>query len=187
MYAYLFLAMWLALLVYWWRMAGSDGLNELRESGPSRLVRLLAILGALALLCLPSVPLPWFDRRFLPPGMACVWVGLAVTAGGLLFAAWASYHLGNNWSQAVTIKQGHELVTSGPHAIVRHPIYTGLLFGFIGMAVALGELRGVLAVGLVFAVLWAKLRLEEKWIRGHFGESYDAYSQRVKVLLPYLI
>ena len=55
------------------------------------------------------------------------------------------------------------------------------------MAVALGELRGVLAVGLVFAVLWAKLRLEEKWIRGHFGESYDAYSQRVKVLLPYLI
>jgi hypothetical protein len=91
MYAHLFLAMWLVLLVCWWRVAGSDGVNELRESGPSRLVRPLAILGALALLCLPSVPLPWLDRRFLPPGMACVWLGLAVTAGGLLFAAYDAY------------------------------------------------------------------------------------------------
>ena len=115
------------------------------------------------------------------------WVGSAITMGGLLFSIWARNHLGNNWSQAVTIKEGHELITSGPYAIVRHPIYTGLLLAFLGSAIALGKWRGLLAVVLVFAVLWHKLRLEEKWMRAKFGNSYESYSQRVKALLPFIL
>lgn len=87
----------------------------------------------------------------------------------------------------MTVKEGHELITSGPYALVRHPIYAGLLVAFVGSAVARGEWRGLLAVVLVFGVLWRKLKLEEKWMRVQFGESYDVYSRRVAALLPYVV
>ena len=92
-----------------------------------------------------------------------------------------------NWSQAVTVKEGHELITSGPYALVRHPIYTGLLLAFVGCAVARDEWRGLLAVALVFVALWRKLRLDEQWMRAQFGESYEAYSRRVAALVPHVI
>ncbi|MGB2676032.1 MAG: methyltransferase, partial [Candidatus Acidiferrum sp.] len=67
------------------------------------------------------------------------------------------------------------------------PIYSGLLLGIVGCAVARGEWRGLLAVALVFGAVWHKLRLEEKWMRAQFGEPYEAYSRRVAALVPYII
>jgi protein-S-isoprenylcysteine O-methyltransferase Ste14 len=58
---------------------------------------------------------------------------------------------------------------------------------FVGCAVARGEWHGPLAVALVFVALWRKLRLEEKWVRAQFGESYEAYSRRVAALVPHVI
>jgi hypothetical protein len=82
----------------------------------------------------------------LPPTLADwfwpFWLGAVVTIAGLLFAIWAREHLGSNWSRSVTIKQGHELITSGPYAVVRHPIYTGILTGFLSMAIAISQVRG---------------------------------------------
>jgi protein-S-isoprenylcysteine O-methyltransferase Ste14 len=179
--------MWFSYLAYWWAVSTHVKVTDRRESAPSRLARLVSIACAVALLWLPSVPLPLLNERFLPLGALCFWIGAAVTAVGLLFSVWARSHLGKNWSQAVTVKEGHELITSGPYALVRHPIYTGLLLAFIGSAVARGEWRGLLAVALVFGALWNKLRLEEKWMRAEFGESYEAYSRRAAALVPYII
>lgn len=110
-----------------------------------------------------------------------------VTALGLLFSVWARRHLGTNWSQAVTLKEDHELITTGPYALVRHPIYTVLLFGVLGSAIAVGEWHGLLAMVLGVTALWPKLRLEEKWLRVEFGESYESYSRKVSALLPHVI
>ena len=138
-YDYLFPAMWFSFLAYWWAISRNVKETGRQESAASRLTRLFLIVCAAALLWLPSVPLALLNERFLPDGAWCFWSGAAVTAGGLLFAVWARRHLGKNWSQAVTLKEGHELITSGPYALVRHPIYTGLLLGFAGCAVARGE------------------------------------------------
>ena len=184
---YLFAAMWLAYMGYWWAMSTNVKATERSESAASRLARLVSMVCAVALLSLPSVPLPLFNRRFLPLSPSCFWIGAAITAAGLLFSVWGRRHLGKNWSQAVTLKEGHELITSGPYALVRHPIYTGLLLGIFGSAVARGEWRGLLAVALVFGALWHKLTLEEKWMRAQFGESYESYSRRVAALLPHLL
>ena len=186
-YNYLLPAMWLSYLAYWQVMSTNVKATERRESMSSRLVRLALMVCTIALLWLPFVPFPWLDERFLPSGAWCFWIGAAITGGGLLFSVWARRCLGTNWSQAVTIKEGHELVTSGPYALVRHPIYTGLLLAFAGTAVAVGEWRGLLAVALVSGVLWRKLRLEEKWMRARFGVLYETYSQRVAALVPYII
>ena len=186
-YDYLFPAMWFIYLTYWWAMSKNVKETERRESVVSRLVRLVSIVCAAALLWLPSVPLRLLDERLLPSGVWSFWSGSAVTAGGMLFSVWARRYLGKNWSQAVTLKEGHELIRSGPYALVRHPIYTGLLLAFVGCAVARGEWRGLLATALVFVVLWRKLKLEEKWMRVQFGESYETYSRKVPALVPFII
>ena len=187
LYSYLFPAMWVGYSVYWWAMSRDVKETEREEPASSRITRLVLIICAFALLWLPRVPLSLLNERFLPLGIWCFWSGAAITAGGLLFSVWARRHLGKNWSQAVTLKEDHELITTGPYALVRHPIYTGLLLGFIGCAVARGEWRGLLAVALVFIALWRKLRLEEKWMRVQFGASYENYSRHVAALVPYIV
>ena len=86
----------------------------------------------------------------------------------------------------MTVKQEHELIRGGPYAQVRHPIYTGLLLAFIGTAIVRGEWRGVLAVLIVFAALWRKLRLEERWMTETFGDEYRRYRERTAALIPFI-
>ncbi len=112
-------------------------------------------------------------------------MGAFITALGLLFTVWARVYLGSNWSGVVTIKQGHELIDTAPYALVRHPIYTGLLVAFIGSAVAIGESRGVLAVLVAWAAFWRKLGVEERWMSERFGEQYVAYCRDVPALVPF--
>src|SRR6185312_1899697 len=75
-------------------------------------------------------------------GIAVYWIGIALLIAGLGFSIWARRRLGRNWSGTVTVKHDHELVRTGPYRWVRHPIYTGILLGFVGSTVALDEWRG---------------------------------------------
>ncbi len=115
------------------------------------------------------------------------WIAAAVTAAGLLFSVWARAHLGRNWSGSVTIKADHELITTGPYRLARHPIYTGLLLAFAGTALIVAEWRAVLAFVIAFLALWRKLKLEERWMREQFGAAYDDYARRVAALVPFLL
>jgi protein-S-isoprenylcysteine O-methyltransferase Ste14 len=130
---------------------------------------------------------PLLGQRFIPAADWTHAVAAIVMAAGLLFSVWARRHLGTNWSASVTIKQDHELVTSGPYRIVRHPIYTGLLIAFAGLAISIGEWRGVLALALAGYSFWRKLRLEERWMMERFGAAYQAYSHRTPALIPFLV
>jgi protein-S-isoprenylcysteine O-methyltransferase Ste14 len=147
----------------------------------------LTFLAVIALLLLNHLPLPWLYRQILAQGLRNFWLGAAVTVVGLLFAVWARIHLGTNWSRSVTIKQDHQLIMSGPYGVVRHPIYTGILTGFVGTAIALGQVRGFIAFVLVFLALWYKLRMEENWMRGQFGAAWEAYSRRTAALVPFVL
>jgi len=186
LYAYrsIFPAMWLAWVLYWMWAARHAKPNQRREPIGSRLLHVVPLLVA-AWLLWGRVPLPFLNDRLFPWARWIFWVAAFVTASGLLFTVWARLHLGRNWSGTVTIKQDHELVDTGPYALVRHPIYTGLLLAFIGSAVAWGEWRGVLAVLIAVVSLWRKLRLEERWMTERFGERYRAYCEQVPALVPF--
>jgi protein-S-isoprenylcysteine O-methyltransferase Ste14 len=183
---FLFPAMWLAYAVYWRAMAVDTKSDERSEVASSRLQRFAVMIIALVLLGFPRIKLSVLDRRFLTVSMWWFWIGAVVTASGLLFSVWARRYLGRNWSRAVTIKKDHELITDGPYSLVRHPIYTGLLTGLLGCALAGGEWRGLVALGLVFIVLLRKLRLEEQWMREQFGGTYENYSRQVRALVPHV-
>jgi protein-S-isoprenylcysteine O-methyltransferase Ste14 len=183
-YNYLIPLMWLVFFIYWRIMAGSTKATQRLEPAASRILRALFFIGAIALFMIHSLPVRWFYLRFLPLSLLWFYIGAAVTLAGLLFAVWARVHIAGNWSSSVTVKQDHQLIMTGPYAAVRHPIYTGMLVGFLGSAIALGEYRGLLALFLVFWILWLKLRLEEKWMRSTFGNAWESYSKRTAALVP---
>lgn len=186
-YNLFFPVIWLGFVLYWQVKANQAKETERLEGAPSRVVRSLIILAAIALMSMPHLPAPFLYHYFLRPGLVSFFAGATVTLAGLLFAIWAREQLGTNWSRSVTIKKDHELITSGPYALVRHPIYTGILAGLLGSTIAEGQIRSLIGMAMVSIVLWFKLRLEETWMKGQFGASYEAYSRRVAALVPFLL
>ena len=185
-YQFFFPAVWITFLIYWQIKAANTKNTQRLEPAGSRILRALTILVAIVLLSTTWIPLPWLYRPLWRAGFWPFWLGAALTVGGLLFAVWAREHLGRNWSRSVSIKQDHELITTGPYAVVRHPIYTGILTGFVGFAIDISEVRGFVVFVLFFLVFWAKLSKEEQWMRSQFGETYAKYVHRTAALVPYL-
>jgi protein-S-isoprenylcysteine O-methyltransferase Ste14 len=105
---------------------------------------------------------------------------------GLFFAA--SRAMGRNWSIVARTREDHDLVTWGPFALIRHPIYTALFAWMIAMAIAFGHWRGlILGVPLYWIGTWMRVSKEETLLRAQFGAAYDAYAARVKRFVPGLI
>ncbi len=127
------------------------------------------------------------NERFAPLSLWLVRLAAALTFAGIAFAIWARVWIAGNWSSDVTLKRDHELIVSGPYACVRHPIYTGILLALTGTTLAVGELRGLLAVVLACAAFWRKLGIEEAVMRRQFGEAYVRYAERVPALIPFVV
>ena len=185
-YETFFTVLWIAFIVYWQIRAAGMKTTQRLEPFASRILRGIVLVIAIVLFSTNRIPLHWLNLQLWPAGLWPFWLGATVMAGGLVFAIWAREHLGRNWSSSVTIKQGHELITTGPYAWVRHPIYTGILTGLLGTAIALSQVRGFIAFVLIFLMYWVKLRLEEQWMRAEFGETYAAYAHQTTALVPYL-
>ena len=114
------------------------------------------------------------------------WALVAVCAIGFAWCWWARLHLGTLWSAGVSRKEGHSIVDTGPYGIVRHPIYTGAIvavFAFSGVRASLFAFLVALLVTCFFAL---KARMEERFLRQELGAGYDAYRQRVPMLVPFL-
>jgi protein-S-isoprenylcysteine O-methyltransferase Ste14 len=112
------------------------------------------------------------------------WLCVALVTLGLLFAWWARIHLGKLWSGRVTRKAEHRIVDTGPYALVRHPIYTGLLLALLATAAAKGTVLGVAGFAMLLLGFCLKARLEERWLSGELPASaYADYRRRVPMLL----
>lgn len=185
MYANLIPALWLVWCVVWLIAARGVKSDRRQESPASRVAHLLPLVVAALLLWLPTLPGGFLCGPLWSATLATYFTGVAIVALGLSFSIWARLHLGRNWSGTVTLKENHELIRSGPYSLVRHPIYTGLLLGFVGSAVSRDEWRGVLAVVIVFLALWRKFRLEERWMVETFGDAYRRYRNEVPALIPF--
>jgi len=112
-------------------------------------------------------------------------IGVMLDLPGVALAIWARLALGGNWSGiVVTMKQGHELVQTGPYAIVRHPIYTGLSLAVIGTALTKGTLAAYIGLAAIFIAFLIRVAVEEQLMSGQFGEAYEAYRRQTWKLVP---
>jgi protein-S-isoprenylcysteine O-methyltransferase Ste14 len=106
---------------------------------------------------------------------------------GIVFAWWARIHLGRLWSGAITLKQDHRIIDSGPYALVRHPIYTGLIVSILATAAAQATVTGLIGAAVIVIGLWLKARIEERFLTAELSaEAYGSYRRRVPMLVPFI-
>ena len=177
-------ALWFA----YWVLSARNRVHDTAESTVQRepfTTRLkyasLMWFGFLLLLWRGTLP---FDRRLWPANLTSLAIGLAIQIVGLGFTVWARMVLGANWSGRIATGGNQQLVTAGPYQLVRHPIYSGLLFAVAGTAVIVGLAKGFLGFAFVLAGVVVKIHHEEASVRCHFGSQYEDYARRIPALVP---
>jgi protein-S-isoprenylcysteine O-methyltransferase Ste14 len=166
-------------MLFWLWSARGAKRTERRESWASRLSYILLSMLGLAIMTLAG-------PRIFPASEATNFLAVALTWAGLLFSIWARAILGRNWSGTVTLKENHELISTGPYRFVRNPIYTGMLLAGMGGAIAIDTLPAGVGYAIVFAALVRKSVIEQRMLTAHFGAAYNEYRSRTKLLVPYL-
>jgi protein-S-isoprenylcysteine O-methyltransferase Ste14 len=184
---WLFQTVWAAFWVYWWVVSRRVEKTKRVQSGFARLLYLVLVYFGFALMAVPAFHAGLLGQRLLPATETGFFAGALLLLVGLGFAVWARVHLGRYWSGTITLKEGHRLIRSGPYALVRHPIYTGILCAVLGTAIAQGEVRSALAFTGLAMLHHFKSRREERWLEEEFGEEYRQYHENVPALVPFLL
>jgi protein-S-isoprenylcysteine O-methyltransferase Ste14 len=188
-YDWLIAALWLVFVAYWSVMAmGAKRTIRahfwVREIG----LRLGAIVLVVLALRIPGVRLALQDARAHAAGSSPLMGlgGVVLCALGIAFAIFARVHLGRNWGMPMTLKENPELVTSGPYAYVRHPIYTGILIAALGSAIGTSPFWLIPLALLGFYFVYSARR-EEKLMMEQFPKQYPQYMSRTKMLVPFVL
>ena len=113
-------------------------------------------------------------------------IGLAIFVLGLALAVWARVYLGRNWGMPMSRKADPELVTTGPYRRIRHPIYSGIILGMVGTAIAV-SVYWLIAVALLGAYFIYSAVIEERNMAKLFPAAYPPYKRATKMLIPYVL
>ena len=180
--AILWALLWLVWLI---AMLRTKPTQERADFG-SRLLYGFPVILAFYLIFADHVHSYWLQTHILPHNIFADASAVTLTVLGVAFAIWSRFYIGQNWSSAVSIKVGHQLIRTGPYAWVRHPIYSGLLLATIGTAIARREARGFLAFALLWLAFVIKSRMEEGFMHKTFGQEYEEYCRTTGALIPRL-
>jgi protein-S-isoprenylcysteine O-methyltransferase Ste14 len=188
-YIRLIAALWLIFAVYWAAMAiGAKKNIGARLWSPHVGLRVgVVVLILLALRFAAFRQALWNTLAYAASTSVLMGViGVVLCALGIGLAIWARTYLGRNWGVPMSRKENPELVTTGPYAYVRHPIYTGILIAMLGSAIGTSPFWALPLV--LFGIFFVySARKEEKLMMEEFPEQYPAYMRRTKMLVPFIL
>jgi len=149
-------------------------------------VRVIAFFALMAFLVMYLIGAKWIDAFLFPLPAWLRWVGFGLGLITVAFWTWTQVTLDTQWSAQLQLRAEHHLITTGPYARMRHPLYTGL----IGWAFSLALLTAnwiFVAICLisVAGLIW-RIPREEKMMLEAFGDEYKAYMQRTGRYFPKL-
>ena len=177
---------WLAWVVSWVVASFWSGRTKSHvRTWDSWVYRLPILIGAIMLS-------PWTAgalgaSQLYDPGNIGTYLLALVVLFGISFTWWARIHLGRFWSNAITHKEDHRVVDTGPYGVVRHPIYTGLIIAILATGVAVATWTSLLGALLISFGEWQKARMEEGFLTAELGaEAYGPYCKRVPMIVPFL-
>jgi protein-S-isoprenylcysteine O-methyltransferase Ste14 len=177
-------ALWSLWLITW--VVAALWARRVVSAAPGSTFRLQLLIATAGFACL-FVQWPGRSPGLWTVGGAFGWLLVALVAVGFAFAWWARIYLGPLWSGGIVRREGHRIVDTGPYALVRHPIYTGLMisaFAFAAIKATPLALLGACLITLGFAL---KARIEERFLAAELGEAdYAAYRARVPMLVPFM-
>lgn len=182
------LAVW---AVYWaWSIAAAiKTRTKIKKiaSGETILDQLMQnVLMFTALYLIYSPYIGCLAMRILPAYTWLMVVGGVLVVGALVFADWARRVLACNWSSAVQWVENQQLVQCGPYAVIRHPIYTGMIVAFVATFFVQGTLASLIALVLLIIKYILKIRKEEQFLQSLFDSSYRLYKNNTWAMIPFI-
>jgi protein-S-isoprenylcysteine O-methyltransferase Ste14 len=155
-----------------------------REGWGYAVVRAIGSLSLIAFLVLYAINPPWMGVLSVPLPDWLRWAGVALGAISFVLYGWSQATLGRAWSPHLQTRKKHSLVTTGPYARIRHPIYLALLGFLTGIALVTANLFFIALLVVSIVVLALRIPKEEQMMIEEFGDEYRAYIQRTGGLLP---
>jgi protein-S-isoprenylcysteine O-methyltransferase Ste14 len=148
------------------------------------IVRVVIFFLLIAFLVMFIAGMTWIDAFAFPLPAWLRWVGFALGLLSVAFWTWTQVKLDTQWSAQLQLTRGHHLVTSGPYALMRHPLYTAMFGWCISLALLTANwIFVVVAVFSIAALVW-RVPKEEQMMIEAFGEEYKAYMQRTGRFFP---
>jgi protein-S-isoprenylcysteine O-methyltransferase Ste14 len=144
----------------------------------------VAFFALMAFLMMYVAGMKWIDAfRFpLPPWLR--WAGFAVGVISVIFWTWVQQVLDVQWSAQLQLSKNHHLITSGPYARIRHPLYAGLFGWSVALTLLTANWIFTVICALVFLGLLWRIPREEKMMIDAFGEEYRTYMRHTGRLFP---
>ncbi len=155
-----------------------------REGRGTFAVRVVGFLLVVVWLVLYGLNPPWVGTLAISLPGWLRWAGFALGAASLGLWAWTQAALGKEWSPQLQLREGHHLVTTGPYAWVRHPLYTAMFGWAASLALLTANWVFVALAALSIAGLLARVPREEQMMIEEFGEEYGAYVKRTGRFFP---
>jgi protein-S-isoprenylcysteine O-methyltransferase Ste14 len=173
---------WWAFCAVW--LIGAFANKRTRWTPPRPAMLLHWFILCVGMLYFPALQLGFLGWRLLPDRRWLDDLSDVMHIAGFWFAIWARFYIGHNWSAGIALKEEHALARGGPYALVRHPIYSGLLLVCLGKALGQGKVGSVLAFVVVLCEWKRKSLIEERLMLKQFGDAYTRYRAEVKGLIP---
>lgn len=150
------------------------------------IIRVVVFVLLIVFLVMYIISMAWIDLFSFPLPVWLRWAGFGLSLLSVAFWTWTQIHLDTQWSAQLQLRQEHHLVTSGPYARIRHPLYSAMF----GWAAALGLLTAnwIFAAMAVLSIAGTVVRVpkEEQMMLETFGDEYKAYMQRTGRFFPRL-
>jgi protein-S-isoprenylcysteine O-methyltransferase Ste14 len=158
-----------------------------REGGRAVLaLRVAVFLVFIAFLVMYIIGMAWIDVLSFPLPAWLRWTGFGLGVLSLLFWTWTQVALDTRWSAQLQLRKEHQLVTSGPYARIRHPLYAAMFAWAIALALLTASWIFVAIAVLSIAGTMVRVPKEEKMMLEAFGDEYKAYMQRTGRYFPRL-
>jgi protein-S-isoprenylcysteine O-methyltransferase Ste14 len=158
-----------------------------REGGPGVLIiRVVGFFLLMAFLAMYIARAAWIDRLMFPLPDWLRWAGFGLGLITVIFWTWTQVTLDTQWSAQLQLTKDHHLITAGPYAWMRHPLYAGLSGWSAALALLTANWIFVGVCVLSMAGLMWRVPKEEQMMIEAFGEEYKAYMQRTGRYFPKL-
>jgi len=155
-----------------------------REGRGMFIIRVVMGFVLLGWLILYAINPTWMKVLSVPFPNWLRWLGFALGLASLGFWSWTQVALGKEWSPQLQLRKEHHLVTTGPYARIRHPLYTAMIGYGTSLALVTANwlfiIFAIIATGLTFA----RVPKEEQMLIQKFGENYKAYMQKTGRFFP---
>jgi protein-S-isoprenylcysteine O-methyltransferase Ste14 len=146
--------------------------------------RVILFLLLIAWLILYTLNPAWVGALAVPLPDWLRLMGFALELASLGFLAWAQVALGKEWSPQLQLREKHLLVTNGPYARMRHPLYTAMIGYSTGIALVTSNWAFIGLAVVAIAGLTFRVPREEQMMLNEFGEEYRAYMRRTGRFFP---